>query len=80
MLIKILKRTADFAKTIETDKKIEAEHVDLFSILPKKSKIFTEQMSREKQNAPAIHNIFQSELWRMRLGKRRVEHSRYDEN
>lgn len=35
--------------------------------IPKKTKIFIEQTIRERENAPVIHNIFQSELWRMRL-------------
>lgn len=35
--------------------------------IPKKTKIFIEQTVRERENSPAIHNIFQSELWRMRL-------------
>lgn len=35
--------------------------------IPKKTKIFIEQTIRERENAVAIHNIFQSELWRMRL-------------
>jgi Bardet-Biedl syndrome 1 protein len=40
--------------------------------IPKKSKIFTEQTIRERENAAAIHNIFQSELWRMRLEAAKV--------
>lgn len=40
--------------------------------VPKKTKIFIEQTVREKENASAIHNIFQSELWRMRLEAAKV--------
>lgn len=40
--------------------------------IPKKTKIFIEQTVREKENASAIHNIFQSELWRMRMEAAKV--------
>lgn len=40
--------------------------------IPKKTKIFIEQTVRERENATAIHNIFQSELWRMRLEAAKV--------
>jgi Bardet-Biedl syndrome 1 protein len=40
--------------------------------IPKKSKIFIEQTVRERENAVAIHNIFQSELWRMKLEAAKV--------
>lgn len=35
--------------------------------IPKKTKIFIEQTIREREHASTIHNMFQSELWRMRL-------------
>lgn len=35
--------------------------------IPKKTKIFIEQTIREREHAAIIHNMFQSELWRMRL-------------
>lgn len=35
--------------------------------IPKKSNIFIEQTIREKDNASQVHNIFQADLWRMRL-------------
>lgn len=35
--------------------------------IPKKTKIFIEQTIREREHAATIHNMFQSELWRMRL-------------
>lgn len=40
--------------------------------IPKKTKIFIEQTVRERENSSAIHNIFQSELWRMRLEAAKV--------
>lgn len=40
--------------------------------IPKKTKIFIEQTVRERENSTAIHNIFQSELWRMRLEAAKV--------
>jgi Bardet-Biedl syndrome 1 protein len=44
------------------------DHKKNFSIaVPKKSNIFIEQTLREKENAQQIHNIFQTDLWRMRL-------------
>ncbi|KAG5673312.1 hypothetical protein PVAND_003372 [Polypedilum vanderplanki] len=72
LLIKILKRTADFSNPMVTDKKVEDEPSDMKIAIPKKSKIFVEQTVREKENAIAIHNIFQSELWRMRLEAAKV--------
>ena len=71
-MIKILKRTADFTKTFEISQKSEEEAANMTLAIPKKSKIFTEQTIRERENAPAIHNIFQSELWRMRLEAAKV--------
>lgn len=40
--------------------------------IPKKTKIFIEQTVRERENSIPIHNIFQSELWRMRLEAAKV--------
>lgn len=71
-MIKILKRTADFSKTVGSSEKSEDGAANMTLAIPKKSKIFTEQTIRERENAAAIHNIFQSELWRMRLEAAKV--------
>lgn len=72
LYIKILKRTAEFSKALETGDKTTDEPSNMSFAIPKKTKIFIEQTVREKENASAIHNIFQSELWRMRLEAAKV--------
>lgn len=72
LLIKILKRTAEFSKPLDIPKEAAAEPSNLSTAIPKKTKIFIEQTIREKENASQIHNIFQSELWRMRLEAAKV--------
>lgn len=67
LLVKILKRTAFFnanaMSTLNTAATNSAENLQI----PKKSKVFVEQMTRERDNAPAIYGNFQAELWRLRL-------------
>lgn len=72
LLIKILKRTAEFSQNFETGNKTTAEPSNMSVAIPKKTKIFIEQTVRERENSSAIHNIFQSELWRMRLEAAKV--------
>lgn len=62
-----MRRNAEFTK-LELDPKglINAKG-NLSLAIPKKSNIFIEQTIREKDNASQIHNIFQADLWRMRL-------------
>ncbi|XP_065093979.1 Bardet-Biedl syndrome 1 protein homolog [Ochlerotatus camptorhynchus] len=68
LIVKILKRTAEFAITENIyDTKTTSEEASGNLQIPKKTKIFVEQTLREKEHAAAIHNSFQSELWRMRL-------------
>ncbi|CRK95130.1 CLUMA_CG008608, isoform A [Clunio marinus] len=67
LLIKILKRTAEFSEPLSVESKTTEDSTNMTVAIPKKTKIFIEQTIREKENASAIHNIFQSELWRMRL-------------
>ncbi|XP_055601592.1 Bardet-Biedl syndrome 1 protein homolog [Uranotaenia lowii] len=68
LIVKILKRTAEFAVTENIyDIKTATEEASGSLQIPKKTKIFVEQTVREKENAAAIHSSFQSELWRMRL-------------
>lgn len=72
LLIKILKRTAEFTQSLVPSNQSANEPSNLNLAIPKKTKIFIEQTVRERENAPAIHNIFQSELWRMRLEAAKV--------
>ena len=66
LIIKILKRTAEFLLETDDSKTFKNDAPTALSI-PKKTKIFIEQTVRERENSGAIHHIFQSELWRMRL-------------
>lgn len=67
LIIKILKRTADFpvntALTTGADRPAAAGSLQI----PRKTKVFVEQMTRERDNAPAIYAQFQADLWRLRL-------------
>lgn len=72
LLIKILKRTAEFSTPLDIPIKPSDEASNLGVAIPKKTKIFIEQTVREKENATQIHNIFQSELWRLRLEAAKV--------
>ncbi|XP_055628278.1 Bardet-Biedl syndrome 1 protein homolog isoform X2 [Toxorhynchites rutilus septentrionalis] len=68
LIVKILKRTAEFPTTDNIyDMKTSNEEAPGSLQIPKKTKIFVEQTLREKEHAAAIHNSFQTELWRMRL-------------
>ncbi|XP_058838064.1 Bardet-Biedl syndrome 1 protein homolog [Topomyia yanbarensis] len=68
LIVKILKRTAEFLTTEDIyEIKSAGEEAAGNLQIPKKTKVFVEQTMREKENAAAIHNSFQSELWRMRL-------------
>lgn len=66
LIVKILKRTAVFSTT-EITKLPDSTDSHLSLEIPKKTKVFVEQTTRERENAKAIHNSFQSELWRLRL-------------
>lgn len=67
LLIKILKRTAEFPVKSTDDQSSKTDSAVANLSIPKKTKIFIEQTIRERENAGPIHNIFQAELWRMRL-------------
>ncbi|EAA04615.4 AGAP007459-PA [Anopheles gambiae str. PEST] len=68
LIVKILKRTAEFVTTENMyDVKTASDEPPGNLQIPKKTKIFVEQTLREKEHAATIHNSFQSELWRMRL-------------
>lgn len=69
MMIKILKRTANFHNELSDQGKVHQvmSTEQLNSLIPKKNKIFVEQMDRERENASAIYQHFQVEMWKMRL-------------
>ncbi|CAO1340392.1 unnamed protein product [Diamesa serratosioi] len=67
LLIKILKRMAEFPLNIDTSEQNASALGSVNLSIPKKTKIFIEQTIREREHAATIHNMFQSELWRMRL-------------
>jgi hypothetical protein len=51
LLIKILKRTADFSKNLHLDEKKSDTGIESNFQIPKKTKIFVEQTIRERDNA-----------------------------
>lgn len=66
LIIKILKRTAEFRiETVDYNTR-PVERQGTLQI-PKKTKVFVEQTIRERENAPGIYNNFLTELWRLRL-------------
>lgn len=57
LIIKILKRTAEF--TIETVDFYDKQNERAGSLqIPKKTKVFIEQTIRERENAPGLNLIF----------------------
>ncbi|XP_018329462.1 Bardet-Biedl syndrome 1 protein [Agrilus planipennis] len=76
---KILKRTANFNLESQETSGPVVENRPL--PLPKRSKLFVEQVMREKQNACDIHQRFQQDLIKMRLtAARAMVHLKPDEN
>ncbi|GAB0098228.1 Bardet-Biedl syndrome 1 [Sergentomyia squamirostris] len=75
LIIKILKRTAEFLPRLignEVTGRVSNQSAQETSNtgnlrIPKKTKVFVEQTIRERENAAAIYQSFQSELWRLRL-------------
>lgn len=72
LIVKILKRTAFFNMNSNDNNSVGVHHHSASTPtgnlqIPKKSKVFVEQMTRERDNAPAIYANFQAELWRLRL-------------
>ncbi|XP_028171981.1 Bardet-Biedl syndrome 1 protein [Ostrinia furnacalis] len=66
LMLKILKRTADFAGHSAGVDALPATGQKPW-LIPKKSKLFLEQSLRERENAVAMHENFQHELNRLRL-------------
>lgn len=69
LMIKILKRTASFHDDLNEQAKERTTMTteQLNALIPKKNKVFVEQMEREQENGPAIYQHFQAEMWKMRL-------------
>ncbi|CAG9585791.1 unnamed protein product [Danaus chrysippus] len=67
LLLKILKRTADFNSNSTGIESSEANISQRPWLIPKKSKLFLEQAMRERENPKAMHEAFQQELNRLRL-------------
>ncbi|CAH0718778.1 unnamed protein product, partial [Brenthis ino] len=68
LIIKILKRTADFnAHSAGIEPAVSTTVGQRPWLIPKKSKLFLEQSMRERENAISMHEYFQSELNRLRL-------------
>lgn len=69
MMIKILKRTANFHNELSDQGKVHQviSTEQLNALIPKKNNVFVEQMDRERENASAIYRHFQAEMWKMRL-------------
>lgn len=68
-MVKILKRTSTFNPDTVYDESLvrdRSDNVDNLQI-QKKSKIFLEQINRERETATVIHNTYQAEFWRLRL-------------
>ncbi|CAH2229876.1 jg11769 [Pararge aegeria aegeria] len=67
LLLKILKRTADFNPHAAGIELTGAPVAQKPWLIPKKSKLFLEQSVRERETAVAMHESFQHELNRLRL-------------
>lgn len=69
LMIKILKRTASFHVDMNEQgrERVVMSTEQLNALIPKKNKIFVEQMERERENGAAIYKHFQAEMWKMRL-------------
>ncbi|CAI7994607.1 Bardet-Biedl syndrome 1 protein homolog [Geodia barretti] len=65
LLVKILKRSVSFeAKDLTPGP--PAAQLDKLNI-PKRTRVYVEQMAREKANASTMHSVFQQDLSRLRL-------------
>ncbi|XP_013139326.1 PREDICTED: Bardet-Biedl syndrome 1 protein [Papilio polytes] len=67
LMLKILKRTADFNAEASADVTIDNISSEKPWLIPKRSKLFLEQSARERENAIEMHETFQHELNRLRL-------------
>ena len=71
LTVKILKRTAQFEK-LETALMPHLSKVNEKLNIPKKTKLFVEQSSRERENGTLMHRVFQHDLFLLRLNTARA--------
>ncbi|KAM5138045.1 BBSome complex member BBS1 [Mantella aurantiaca] len=65
LIIKILKRTAQFEEKDTSSGPPIGQNIKLN--VPKKTKLYVDQTLRERENAVAMHRVFQMDLYRLRL-------------
>ncbi|KAM4617230.1 BBSome complex member BBS1 [Discoglossus pictus] len=70
LIIKILKRTAQFEDKDMAPGPPTGQSVKLN--VPKKTKLYVDQTLRERENAVAMHRVFQMDLYRLRLSAARA--------
>ncbi|PNF34883.1 hypothetical protein B7P43_G03122 [Cryptotermes secundus] len=70
LLVKILKRTAQFTAQSSGTGMVPPQQIKM--LVPKKTKLFMEQTLRERENAVAMHETFQHDLFRLRLNTARA--------
>uniref|UniRef100_A0A6I8Q1I5 BBSome complex member BBS1 n=1 Tax=Xenopus tropicalis TaxID=8364 RepID=A0A6I8Q1I5_XENTR len=70
LLIKILKRTAQFEDKDTAPGPPTGQSIKLN--VPKKTKLYVDQTLRERENAVAMHRVFQMDLYRLRLSAARA--------
>lgn len=70
LLVKILKRTAQFIAQSSGTGMVPPQQIKM--LVPKKTKLFMEQTLRERENAVAMHQTFQHDLFRLRLNAARA--------
>ncbi|KAG8437877.1 hypothetical protein GDO86_008540 [Hymenochirus boettgeri] len=70
LLIKILKRTAHFEDKDTAPGPPTGQSIKLN--VPKKTKLYVDQTLRERENAVAMHRVFQMDLYRLRLSAARA--------
>ncbi|KDR20997.1 Bardet-Biedl syndrome 1 protein homolog [Zootermopsis nevadensis] len=70
LLVKILKRTAQFTAQSSGTGMVPPQQIKM--LVPKKTKVFMEQTLRERENAVAMHQTFQHDLFRLRLNTARA--------
>ncbi|KAG8563635.1 hypothetical protein GDO81_016157 [Engystomops pustulosus] len=70
LIIKILKRTAHFEDKDTAPGPPTGQSIKLN--VPKKTKLYVDQTLRERENAVAMHRVFQMDLYRLRLSAARA--------
>ncbi|GLH14205.1 Bardet-Biedl syndrome 1 protein [Gryllus bimaculatus] len=70
LYVKILKRTAHFTPQNDSIGLVPAQQIKM--AIPKKTKLFVEHTMRERENAVAMHQTFQHDLFRLRLNTARA--------